>query len=196
METQTTREHLIEVGLERIRSNGYSGTGVKEILDLANVPKGSFYHYFPSKESFVLEVFQRYTNEEMLRAERILGDRTIAPLQRLRTYFEELVTVYGQRAAISGCLIGSLSLEVADHNQKLQQQLKGSFSHWQQGLTSVLQEAVDRGDLPSSYQPGELAGFLITSYEGALVRMKADQSDKPLETFLHFTFDVLLKPQL
>ncbi len=196
METQTTREHLIEVGLERIRSTGYAATGVKEILDLANVPKGSFYHYFPSKEAFALEVFQRYADGEMRRSERVLGNRTVAPLQRVRTYFEELIAVYGQRAAIRGCLIGSLSLEVADHNQKLQEQLKGSFSYWQQGLASVLQEAVDRGDLPSSSQPDELAGFLINSYEGALVRMKADQSDRPLETFLHFAFDVLLKPQI
>ncbi|XWK70806.1 TetR family transcriptional regulator C-terminal domain-containing protein [Tunturiibacter gelidiferens] len=41
--------------------------------------------------------------------------------------------------------------------------------------------------------PDALAGFLLNSYEGSLIRMKAEKSDKPLENFLHFAFDVLLK---
>src|ERR1700722_18273679 len=127
MGTPSTREHLLEIGLERLRSTGYTATGVKEILDLAGVPKGSFYHYFPSKEAFVSEVFQRYAEGEVRRLERVLGDRKVAPLKRLRRYFEELISVYGQSAAISGCLVGSLSLEVADHSPKLQMQLKAVY---------------------------------------------------------------------
>src|SRR5271168_4469449 len=146
MSTPSTREHLIEIGLERLRSTGYTATGVKEILDLANVPKGSFYHYFPSKEAFAGEVFQRYADGEIQRSERILGDRKAAPLKRLRRYFEELISVYGQSGAISGCLLGSLSLEVADHSPKLRSQLQEVFGGWQKGIADVLREAVERGD--------------------------------------------------
>jgi TetR/AcrR family transcriptional repressor of nem operon len=193
MSTPSTREHLLEVGLERLRSTGYTATGVKEVLDLANVPKGSFYHYFESKEAFAGEVFQRYADGEMQRAERILGDREAAPLRRLRRYFEELISVYGQAGDISGCLVGSLSLEVADHSPKLRSKLQAVFGGWQQGIADVLREAIERGDLPRSTKPDELAQFLLNSYEGALVRMKAEKSDKPLQTFLHFAFNVLLK---
>lgn len=193
MNTPSTREHLLEVGLERLRSTGYTATGVKEILDLANVPKGSFYHYFPSKEAFAGEVFQRYADGEIRRAERVLGDDKVAPLKRLRRYFEELISVYGHKAAISGCLVGSLSLEVADHSPKLQAQLQAVFGGWQKGIADVLREAVERGDLAKSTQPDRVAEFLLNSYEGALVRMKADQSDRPLKNFLYFAFDVLLK---
>jgi TetR/AcrR family transcriptional regulator, transcriptional repressor for nem operon len=193
MSTPSTREHLLEVGLERLRSTGYTATGVKEVLDLANVPKGSFYHYFESKEAFAGEVFQRYADGEMQRAERILGDRKAAPLKRLRRYFEELISVYGQAGDISGCLVGSLSLEVADHSPKLRSKLQAVFGGWQKGIADVLREATERGDLPRSTKPDELAEFLLNSYEGALVRMKAEKSDKPLQTFLHFAFNVLLK---
>jgi TetR/AcrR family transcriptional regulator, transcriptional repressor for nem operon len=193
MATLSTREHLLEVGLKRLRSTGYTATGVKEILDLASVPKGSFYHYFPSKEAFAGEVFQLYAEGEIRRAEHILGDRKVAPLKRLRRYFEELISVYGQSAEISGCLVGSLSLEVADHSQKLQTQIQSVFGVWQKGIADALREAVERGDLPKSTQPDALAEFLLNSYEGALVRMKAEKSDKPLENFLHFAFNVLLK---
>jgi TetR/AcrR family transcriptional regulator, transcriptional repressor for nem operon len=193
MGAPSTREHLIEVGLERLRSTGYTATGVKEILDLAGVPKGSFYHYFPSKEAFAGAAFQRYAEGEADRAKRILGDSAVAPLKRLRQYFEELVSVYGQRAEISGCLVGSFSLEVADHSPMLQAQLKAVFGLWQKGIAEVLREAVKRSELARSTDPDRLAEFLLNSYEGALVRMKAEKSDGPLDTFLHFAFDVLLK---
>src|ERR1700760_1560291 len=98
MSAPSTREHLLEVGLERLRSTGYTATGVKEILDLAAVPKGSFYHYFSSKEAFVSEVLDRYATSESLRWQRIFGDQTKSPLTRLRQYFDELIAVYGPKS--------------------------------------------------------------------------------------------------
>jgi len=193
MEIRNTRDHLLQVGLRRIHSVGYASTGVKEILDEADVPKGSFYHYFASKEAFAKEVLELYVREENERAEKILRDGKGAPLKRLRRYFEELIAVYGPTGKISGCLIGNLSLEMADHSDSIQSLLHESFSNWQAGIAGILQEAIDRGDLAKSNRPQELASFLLNSYEGALLRSKADRSSKPLQNFLHFTFSVLLK---
>ena len=188
-----TRELLLEVGLKQLRATGYTATGVKEVLDLAQVPKGSFYHYFPSKEAFVGELFERYAKGEGERAHRILGDASIPPLKRLRTYFEELISVYGQPGESAGCLIGSMSLEIADHIPKLQAQLQSMYTGWQSGIAEVLRQAIKRGDLGRSTKPDAVAEFILNSYEGALVRMKAEQSGRPLKNFLHFIFDVLLK---
>jgi len=193
MEGRNTREHLLQVGLRRIRSVGYAATGVKEILDEADVPKGSFYHYFPSKEAFAKEVLELYVRGENERAEKILRNGKGPPLKRLRRYFEELIAIYGPTAKISGCMVGNLSLEMADHSDSIQSLLHQSFSRWQAGIAGILQEAMDRGDLAKSNKPQELASFLLNNYEGALLRSKADRSSKPLETFLNFTFNVLLK---
>jgi TetR/AcrR family transcriptional repressor of nem operon len=193
MEVRNTRDHLLQVGLRRIRSMGYASSGVKEILDDADVPKGSFYHYFRSKEAFAKEVLELYVHGENERAARILRDGKGAPLKRLRRYFEELIAVYGPAAKISGCLVGNLSLEMADHSDSLQSLLHESFSNWQTGVAVVLQDAIDRGDLARTNKPQELASFLLNSYEGALLRSKADRSSRPLENFLHFAFNVLLK---
>jgi TetR/AcrR family transcriptional repressor of nem operon len=193
METQSTRNHLLQVGLRRIRSLGYASTGVKEILDEADVPKGSFYHYFASKEVFAKEVLELYVRGESERAAKILRDGKTAPLKRLRRYFEELIAIYGPPAEISGCLIGNLTLEMADQSDSIQSVLHLSFANWQTAIASVLQEAIGRGDLAQSSKPQALAAFLLNSYQGALLRAKADRSRKPLENFLHFSFDVLLK---
>jgi len=193
MGIRNTRDHLLQVGLRRIRTMGYASTGVKEILDEADVPKGSFYHHFASKEDFAKEVLELYVRGEEERAEKVLRDGKGSPLKRLRRYFEELIDVYGPTATISGCMMGNLSLKMADHSDSIQSLLHESFSNWQTGVAGVLQEAIDRGDLAKSNKPQELAAFLLNSYEGALLRSKADRSSKPLENFLHFTFNVLLK---
>ena len=191
--TPSTRDHLLQVGLRRIHSLGYAATGVKEILDDADVPKGSFYHHFASKEAFAKEVLALYVRGENERAAKLLGEGRAAPLRRLRRYFEQIIAIYGPTATISGCLIGNLSLEMADHSDSIQSLLHQSFATWQSAVAGVLQEAIDRGDLARSAKPQELAGYLLNSYEGALLRSKADRSAKPLEVFLHFTFNVLLK---
>jgi TetR/AcrR family transcriptional repressor of nem operon len=193
MEAKSTRDHLLQVGLRRIHAMGYESTGVKEILDEADVPKGSFYHHFASKEAFAKEVLELYVRGENERAEKILRDGKAAPLRRLRRYFEELIAVYGPTATVSGCMLGNLSLEMADHSESIQSLLHLSFANWQTGIAAILQAAMDRGDLAKSNKPQELASFLLNSYEGALLRSKADRSSKPLENFLHFTFNVLLK---
>jgi TetR/AcrR family transcriptional repressor of nem operon len=193
MATLTTREHLIDVGLQLIHSTGYTASGVKQILDLANVPKGSFYHYFPSKEAFTQEVLSRYGTIETDRLEGFLSNRKLPPLKRLRKYFEALAAFYEQKNLTSGCLLGNLSLEIADHSPALQPVLSTAFDRWQQAIATTLREAVDRGDLPKSTKSDDLAAFLLSGWEGALVRMRADKSNKPLDNFIHFAFNVLLK---
>jgi TetR/AcrR family transcriptional repressor of nem operon len=193
MEVRNTRDHLLQVGLRHLRAMGYSATGVKEILDDAEVPKGSFYHHFASKEAFAKEVLDLYVQGENERAQKLLHNGKAAPLRRLRKYFEELISVYGPMAKVSGCLIGNLSLEVADHSDSIQSLLQLSFVNWQTAIASVLEEAMERGDLAKSNNPQQLAAFLLNSYQGALLRSKADRSGKPLEDFLYFAFNVLLK---
>lgn len=190
---QKTREQLIEVGLKQIHAAGYGATGVNEILALADVPKGSFYHHFPSKEAFAEAVLQRYGEGETHRWETMLGDQNHGPLQRLRLYFEDLIATYGQSGPICGCLMGNLTLETADHSDRLQATLKSGFSDWEDAVAEVLGEAVAKDELDSSANPRELASFIVNNWEGALLRSKAERSDRALELFMSFTFEVLLK---
>src|SRR4051794_2988331 len=131
METRDTRHHLLQVGLRRIRAMGYASAGVQEILDEAGVPKGSFYHHFRSKEDFAREVLALYVRGERERAEKILRDGKAAPLPRLRRYFQELIGVFGATPPLTGCLLGNLSPEMADHSDSMQPLLRLSFGNWQ-----------------------------------------------------------------
>jgi TetR/AcrR family transcriptional repressor of nem operon len=190
--TRSTRDHLIDVGLEIMRKHGYGASGVQEILDAAGVPKGSFYHHFGSKEEYAAAVVERYVALMGEHSSEVLGNTRQAPLKRLRRYFEDLIGLAGQSSPIQGCLMGSLSLEMAGASPLLQSCLSSNFSGWQAVIASVLREAIEKNDLPKSTRPETLAGFVLNSWEGALLRSQADRSDAPLRDFLHYIFDEFL----
>jgi TetR/AcrR family transcriptional repressor of nem operon len=195
MTAKSTRDHLIDVGQELMHQHGYNATGLSDILKGADVPKGSFYHHFGSKEEFALAALERYAAQKAEHLTAVLGDATISPMKRLKSYFLDLVTIAGQQGALPGCLLGRFSLEIAADSPKLRRRISGSFTHWQHSVATVIQQAVTQKELPALTDPESLAGFLLNSWEGALLRSQADKSDAPLESFMHFVFDELLAKQ-
>jgi TetR/AcrR family transcriptional repressor of nem operon len=195
MAAKSTREHLIDVGLGLMHQNGYNATGLTDILEAADVPKGSFYHHFGSKEDFAAAALERYGMREREHAAAILNGTTTPPLKRLRRYFADLSKIYGQKAAIPGCMMGRFSLEIAEESPQLRKRISASFEHWQHTIATVLGQAVARKELPANTDSETLAGFLLNSWEGALLRSQADQSNAPLSTFMQYVFDGLLKAE-
>lgn len=194
MNKPSTREHLIEVGLQLVRSAGYSATGINQILDVAKIPKGSFYHHFSTKDEFIMEVIRRYAAGEGERLERNLADASVPPLKKLRRYFKDLITTYGRRGGpISGCLLGNLSLEIGGEKSEVRSLLSEVFGAWQDALAKTIREAIEAKELPRTTKADDLAALLVNGWEGAQVRAKADQSDKPLTLFFDSAFNTLLK---
>lgn len=185
------RDHLVEVGLQTFRAGGYNHTGVKDLVAAADVPKGSFYYYFDSKEDFACAVIDRYADGTAGSA--VLDDRTHPPLARLRRYFEMLASLYEGCELAEGCLFGNLSLEMADQSAAIQARLSAGFARWQATLAAVFYEAAGHGDLPPGTDPDALAAFCLDGWQGALVRMKAEKSAAPLHLFVAMVFDQLLR---
>ena len=192
MVAKSTREHLVDVGLGLMHQNGYNATGLTDILKAADVPKGSFYHHFSSKEDFAAAVLERYVMRAKEHAVAILNDERIPPLKRLRRYFKDLVKVAGQAGPIPGCMMGRLTLEIATESPLLRKRLSGSFDHWQDVIAAVIRQAVAQKELPAGTNAESMAGFVLNSWEGALLRSQAEKSDAPLETFMRYVFDELL----
>jgi TetR/AcrR family transcriptional repressor of nem operon len=193
MTEKSTREHLIDVGLVLMHQNGYNATGLNDLLKAADVPKGSFYHHFGSKEDFAAAALERYGMRERAHAASILNDATVPPLKRLRRYFSDLVRIYGQKGAIPGCMMGRFSLEIADVSPILRKQISATFDHWQHTVAMVIQQAVAQKELPAGTDAQSLAGFLLNSWEGALLRSQAEKNDAPLEIFQRHALDALAR---
>jgi TetR/AcrR family transcriptional repressor of nem operon len=192
MTAKSTRDHLIDVGQKLMHRHGYNATGLTEILKAADVPKGSFYHHFGSKEDFAAAALQEYAARMAEHSAATLNDTKTPPLKRLRRYFLDLMKVSGQNGPLPGCMIGRFSLEVAADSPPLRTRISACFARWQHGIASVIQQAVSQKELPPSTDPELLAGFLLNSWEGALLRSQAEKSEAPLETFMHYVFEGLL----
>src|SRR5690606_16031807 len=108
-----TRTKLLDAGAELFAKKGFNGCGLSEILAQAGVPKGSFYHYFASKEEFGVVLIERTRDEFLAELGPLLGDRKKAPLHRLRAMFEYIRAECSESGPTSECLIPKLALETA-----------------------------------------------------------------------------------
>lgn len=187
-----TRDNLIHAGMQMLHEAGYAATGIKDIVDAANVPKGSFYNHFDSKETFGKEVVDVYFNSGLAELKGLFEDQTIRPLDRLRTYFDQRIQTFQSAGYVRGCLMGNLSLEVADHSTAIRDSLATNFRTWSRLFEACIAEAQHSGAISNRLPASLLAQFVLNSWEGALLRMRADKSDLPLREFTEVIFKSLL----
>lgn len=193
MPRPSNREHLLQTGQE-ILHRGFAATGVQQITTAGGVPKGSFYSYFPSKEQFGIEVMRRYVLEHGRAIEAILVDGEGTPLQRLATLFDRLIEREREGGFARGCLAGNLAQELAGVDPAFREELELALRQLQRHFTELLFEAQQAGELDAAEDPDELAAFVYNAWQGALLRMKAAGSDRPLHQFRTVVFGRLLAP--
>lgn len=194
MKKETTKTALLDIGAQLISEQGFNHTGIESVLKTAGVPKGSFYYYFESKEDFGLQLIERNSADYLTRLDDILADSTRTPLQRLRRYFEDGLDTMARQSCRKGCLIGNLSQELADQNEAFRLKLAEIFTRWNHRLADCLREAQAAGELSKEFDPVELAAFCLASYEGAMLKAKVMRSPAPVEYFIRFVFNHVLKP--
>ena len=188
----STRDNLIRVGMRMFHEAGYSATGIKEITDAAEVPKGSFYNHFDSKEAFGKEVVDFYFAGGLNGLRELLGNERVPPLERLRAFFDARTRSFKANGYVRGCMMGNLSAEVADHSPAIRGQLAVHFRTWSGLFESCIFEAQKSGAIVNRQPAPLLAQFLLNSWEGALLRMRVDKSDAPLKEFVEVVFGSLL----
>jgi TetR/AcrR family transcriptional repressor of nem operon len=187
-----SKDDILQVGLDIILTKGFNGTGVEAILKQANVPKGSFYNFFSSKEEFGLAIIDKYVTEIGERFHAIFNDESLPPLERIKKSFEALIARFEGNDCSKGCLIGNLSLEMSDQYEKIRQRLEQSLQGWTKALSRLLLHAQKDKTIPEDLDPEMLAENLISSFQGALLRSKVKKSPEPLNNFIYLYFDRFL----
>ncbi|NET49208.1 MAG: TetR family transcriptional regulator [Merismopedia sp. SIO2A8] len=187
-----TQTRLLETGERIFLEKGYNHTGIQAVLKDAGVPKGSFYHYFKSKEDFGLQVVEASNAAYLDKLEQFFNDETRSPLARLQNYFESGIQAFAANDFRCGCLVGNLSQEMASQNDTFRQRLDEILLGWRERFAQCLAEAQEAGELCSSWDVKVLANFCIDSWEGAILRGKVTQSTEPLETFVAVLFKTVL----
>ena len=193
MEKKDTKAEIIAKGTEMISLNGYNATGIDAVLKQVNVPKGSFYHYFGSKEDFGLAVIDRFAERYRQRLETFLDDVEVTPLNRIRNYLESGLARFAQNQCAKGCLIGNLGQELADQNERFRSRLDEIFQSWKVHFAACLREAQGVDELAPDLDVNIIAGFILSGWEGAILRAKVMKSPQPMRDFIETLFSTVLK---
>lgn len=183
------RESLLNQGVLFFMNQGYHGTGLQEILDAVNVPKGSFYNYFDSKEEFGAAVIQHYIEPFILRLSTHLQLSDSDALGAIRRYFNELIVELEENKFKGGCLLGSLMGEIGSTSDVCQQSLQSAIARYRDLLQSGLAQAQQQGSVRTDKTPEEMADLLINTWQGALLRMQIEKSAAPVKQCCHDLLD-------
>jgi len=193
MSKEKTKDLLLEAGKKTFLEKGYNNSGIESILQVAGVPKGSFYYYFGSKEEFGLAVLDRFAECIGERQERLLGDLSAPAVDRLRQYCEAVFEALESDHCRKGCLVGNLSQEMADQSEIFRARLEEIFESWVDRYAACLLEAQQAGEIDPDLDVRELAEFWLNSWQGAVLRAKTMRSSAPLQTFLAVMFGNILQ---
>lgn len=190
------REALIQTGIEQISTHGYHGTGIKQILDTVNVPKGSFYNFFASKELFVAEVIATYSQDLLKQLNDFISGsgQGLSAKEQLQSIYEFSLHKSAKSEFKQACLIGAMSSEIASESLECREQLKIATQNWVAFFVDRIQQGQLVGEFRNDVTAEELGSVYWAAWEGALIKMKMQNSVESAKKTMNLMLNVLMTP--
>jgi TetR/AcrR family transcriptional repressor of nem operon len=186
------REKILTEGLQVVHAHGFANASVRDIVQAAGVPQGSFTNHFVSKEAFGLEVIDLYFS----RSQAVIGDTlrndALPPLQRLAEYIDSSRNRLNQQSMRNGCLLGNFTAEATDHSEAIRAKLLKIFAELGDAIAYCLKAAVKAGELRQDFECEQVAAFIVSSLQGANLLAKAERSPEPVDRFKKILFSTIL----
>lgn len=186
-----SRADIITKGSELIRQKGYHHVGINEILKTCNIPKGSFYNFFESKEDFVAQSMVAYSEDYNRFIRSFLEDASKSPLERLQNFYTHLIDNNNKEGCKAGCLLTNLSLEIGGINEYLAQIADEQFQKNLAPLIQCIAEGQEEGAITRQFSAAYLAEYLQAGISGAFSRMKVQRNRVYLDKWYQMTFSFI-----
>jgi TetR/AcrR family transcriptional regulator, transcriptional repressor for nem operon len=186
-----TRDNIIDVGQRLIGARGFSAVGLNEVLAEAGVPKGSFYHYFDSKDAFGVALLESYFEAYLNELDATLAAPGMNMAQRLMKYWQVWKETQSFSDCQGKCLAVKLGAEVADMSEAMRATLKRGTAGIVSRLARAIEIGVDEQSLKVEGDPEAVAQSLYQLWLGASVMVKIERNLEPFETALATTRHML-----
>src|SRR5580704_1223234 len=128
MSRVSNRDKIVANGLKVMLARGYVGASVRDIVEAAGVPQGSFTNHFASKEAFSLEILDLYFADSCVVIRETLRNDALPPLKRLRAYFDASIAAIRIHDTKNGCLVGNFAAEASDHSEIIRKRLSEIYT--------------------------------------------------------------------
>ena len=188
----SNKERILANGLKVVLERGYVGASVRDIVEAAGVPQGSFTNHFASKEAFSLEILDLYFAKNRLAIAETLLNEALSPLKRIRAYIDASITAIRDHGLKNGCLVGNFAAEASDHSEIIRKRVSAIYTEVREGVTDCLKAAVKDGELPKSFKTSEVATFIVTGLQGAWLVSKVERDLAFAENFKKTLFSTVL----
>ena len=192
MAKASNRDRILSEGLRVVHERGFIGASVRDIIQAAGVSHGSFTNHFASKEAFCLEVLDIYFDAGRVVMQNTLLNRAIDPIARIAAYVEANIDDVAKFGFKNGCLIGNFSIETTEHSDVIRSRLVAIYDEIQAAIGAALDSAKASGQLAESTDTSVLAGFIVASLQGAILRSKVERQLQPLEQFKTVLFGMIM----
>lgn len=135
-----------------------------------------------------MAVIDHFAERYDQRLDTFLSDEEVTPLNRIRNYLESGLMRLEQNLCTKGCLVGNLGQELADSNERFRSRLDEIFTSWKDRFSACLREAREAGEFSGEVDPGVMACFILSGWEGAILRAKVMKSPQPIRDFIEVLF--------
>lgn len=182
-----TRQQILDTAKDIILGKGFSAAGLNEILSAAGVPKGSFYHYFKSKEQFGDALLEDYFDGYLQMLEHMLKDDGSTNSSRLLKFFQSWLDTQSSDATTDKCLVVKLSAEVTDLSEAMRITLKNGTDRVIARLTNCVQEGIRQGEFPANLDAITVTAEIYYMWVGATLLTKVGRTRAALECAMNAT---------
>ncbi|WP_217546667.1 TetR/AcrR family transcriptional regulator [Pantoea sp. GbtcB22] len=185
------RDHILATGQRIMAGKGFSAVGLNEILTDAGVPKGSFYHYFSSKEAFGVDMLARYFDDYLAELDATLSQPGLTMAQRLMNYWQLWRESQSFSDCQGKCLAVKLGAEVADLSDSMRGTLQTGTAGIIARLADALEAGVEEGSLSIDDKPVRVAESLYQLWVGASVMVKIVRNTGPFDSAMSMTQKII-----
>lgn len=154
--TSSTKETLIEAAIELFGSQGYDGTGVQQIVDMASVTKGAFYYIFESKSDLLRYIHDRFLDHMLSVIDRIIAENR-SPTDALKALIRELLLTVAQYQAEVAIFIREGRFLEGD----IFEEVRSKRDNFTAKLVEILRNGAERGELRDFGDPQALAFGIV-----------------------------------
>ena len=188
----SNRDKIVANGLQVMLERGYVGASVRDIVEAAGVPQGSFTNHFASKEAFSLEILDLYFASSRVVIGETLRNDALPPLKRLRAFIDANINVIRSHDPKNGCLVGNFAAEASDHSEIIRKRVSEIYTELREAIAYCLKAAVKAGELSKSFKVNEVANFIAAGLQGAWLVSKVERDLASAENFKKILFSTIL----
>ena len=185
------RSSILATGQRIMAGKGYSAVGLNEILTASGVPKGSFYHYFSSKDAFGVAMLESYFEHYLAEIDLTMRAPGLTMAERLMNYWGQWQTAQSFSDCQGRCLAVKLGAEVADLSEPMRLVLQRGIDGIVSRLSGAIEAGVAEGSLAVDGDPARVALQLYQSWLGASLMVKIVRNMAPFEIALASTRQAL-----